>query len=289
MRPIEIGRGGFLRYLLLPHGAKMQRLSPASHARLDTINRTANASHYSGAGAIEYDRAHRYAEAEQHEYPAAALVETVWAPGGYGRVLELGSGTGYFTVRLARRAECVVAVEPVPDMQKVLRERCRAEGVSNVEILDAPAAALGTRVARGSMDSAVIVQALHHFHRRPEVFAALGAAVRPGGRLYLLEPHHNARRVARLLRKWVTTYRRPAYWRDERKWATHDFLTCGDVRALCRHGGFTDVRIHGYWLPLFRRLVPDGPRRFALERRLGRVPGLRHLSLVLAVEARRVV
>ncbi|PYQ07525.1 MAG: hypothetical protein DMF83_09235 [Acidobacteria bacterium] len=284
---IEIARRHYLLYLLLPHWAKVALLSPGSQARLDRINLAFNDALYSGEGAVGYDRIHRYAAEEAHEYPARALIEEVWAPEDYGRALELGAGSGYFTAAIARRAESVVAVEPVADMRTVIERRCREAGLRNVTTLAATAFELAGRVADASIDTALVLQSLHHFHRRPEVFAALGRVVRPGGRLYLVEPHHNLRRVARLLRKYATTYRRPSFWGDERNWATHDFLTRGELRTLCRHGGFSDVRITGYWIPFSRRLVPEPRRRFDAEHRLGRLPLVRHLAAVLAVEARR--
>jgi len=284
---IEIGRRNYLLYLLLPHRLKVALLSPASREKLDRINRGFNEALYSGEGAAAYDRIHRYTEEEQHEYPSRALVADVWAPRGYGRALELGAGSGFFTALIARRATSVVAVEPVPDMRRVLSERCRAEGLDNVRIVGASAFDLASHVAAGSMDSALVIQSLHHFHRRDEVFAALGRALRPGGRLYMVEPHHNLRRAARLLRKYLTVYRAPEFWMNERNWATHDFLTRGEVRGLCRLAGFQDVRIAGYWIPYSRRLILDPERRFRVERRLGRWPVLRHFAAVLAVEARR--
>ena len=188
---------------------------------------------------------------------------------------------------IARRAKSVLAAEPVPDMQRTLRARCRAEGANNVEVLETSVFGLREHVPDRSIDSALILQSLHHLHRREEVFAALGAVVRPGGRLFLVEPHHNTRRAARLFRAYIAEYRKPAFRSDERNWATHDFLTRREIRALCRRGGFEDVRITGYWIPFSRRILLDPRRRFHLERRLGTIPGLRHVAAVLAVEARR--
>src|SRR5256884_1475898 len=163
---------------------------------------------------------------------------------------------------------------------------CRAGGLPSVRPVAGPAFALGAGGPDAAIAPALVLQSLPHFHRRSEVFAALGRVVRPGGRLYLVEPHHNLRRVARLLRKYATTYRRPSFWGDERNWATHDFLTRGELRTLCRHGGFGDVRITGYWIPFSRRLVPEPRRRFDAEHRPGRLPLVRHPAAVLAVEAR---
>jgi len=287
MALIEIGRRNYLLYLVLPHPVKMALLSKASRAKLDAINRLFNETVYSGEGAAKYDQLHRYAEAEQHDHPCRTLIEHVWAPEGYGRALDLGAGSGYFTTMIARRAQSVIAVEPVPDMQRTLRARCAAEGVHNVEVLETSVFDLCAHLPDRSVDSALILQSLHHFHRRDEVFAALGAVVRPGGRLFLVEPHHNARRAARLFRAYLSDYRAPAFRSDERNWATHDFLTRREIRALCRRGGFEDVRITGYWIPFSRRILPDPRRRFRAERLVGSIPGLRHVAAVLAVEARR--
>jgi SAM-dependent methyltransferase len=277
----------FLLYLVLPQPAKMALLPEELRGQLDRINLAANVGMYSGSGATAYDTTHRYADLDHHEYPAQQLVGDVWPDGGYGRALELGAGSGYFTRLIARRADAVTAVEPVPDMQLVLREGCLRHGIANVEVLPASASELPERLPPASVDSAFLIQSLHYMHRRPEVFEALGKAVRPGGRLLIVEPHHNLRRTARLARKWVKYYRARDFWSREAAWATHDFLTCGELSALRRHGGFEPPRITGYWFPYMSRLQPDMGARFRLESRLGRLPGIRHMAGVLAIETRR--
>jgi len=283
-------KGGPIRlllYLTLPHPVKMALLPAELRGQLDRINLAANVGMYSGRGATAYDSIHRYAELDHHEYPAQQLVEQAWPGGGYGRALELGAGSGYFTRLIARRADTVTAIEPVPDMQRVLQDGCARHGITNVEVLLASATDLPGRLPAASIDSAFLIQSLHHMHRRPDVFEALGRVLRPGGRLLLVEPHHNLRRVARLARKWVKSYRMRDFWSREQAWGTHDFLTCGELRALCRHGGFDPPRITGYWFPYMSRILPDIAARFRLESRLGRLPGVRHMAGVLAVETRR--
>src|SRR5439155_22983042 len=174
MALIEIGRRNYLLYLVLPHPLKMALLSKASRAKLDAINRLFNETVYTGAGAANYDQIHRYAEVEQHDHPCRTLIEDVWAPEGYGRALDLGAGSGYFTTMIARRATTVIAAEPVLDMRRTLRARCAAEGAHNIEVLGTSVFDLRTHIPDRSIDSVLILQSLHHFHRREEVFAALG-------------------------------------------------------------------------------------------------------------------
>ena len=287
MIDIEIGRRNYLLYLLLPHLSKTSLLTEDSRLRLDRINQLVNEAIHSGERATSYDRAHRYEEEEQLEYPTRVLVTETWAPAGYGRALEIGAGTGYFTAMIARRADSVIALEPVPDLRKILETRCQDEGITNVEAVGTPAEALASCVREGSIDSALVIQSLHHLHRRPALFQTLGRVVRPGGHLFIVEPHHNVRRAARLLRHYLTTYRARDFWTDERNWATHDFVTRGELRALCRSAGFEVIRITGHRMPYTRRIVPDPTARFRFERALGAVPGVRHFAAVLALEARR--
>ena len=161
------------------------------------------------------------------------------------------------------------------------------DGLRNVEILGAPATELARHVPAASIDTALVVQSLHHLHRRPEVFEALARVVRPGGRLLVVEPHHNVRRVARLIRKWIKYYRARAFWSNDINWATHDFLTRREIIGLCRRAGFEPLRVSGYWIPGLGRIVRDPAARFRLERTLGRIPLLRHFAGVLALEAQR--
>jgi SAM-dependent methyltransferase len=287
MALIEIGHRNYLLYLLLPHPLKVGLLSSWSRLRLDTINRANNETIYSGEAATSYDTRHRYGAAEQHDFPLRELIEQAWAGDGYGHALEVGAGTGYATALIARRAQSVVALELVPDMQAMIRARCAGAGLGNVQVVGGSIFDIDDRLTAGGFDTAFVIQSLHHFHRRPDVFAILRRTLRPGGRLFLLEPHHNVRRVARLLRAYLAEYRAPAFRSDERNWATHDFLTRRELHTLCRRGGFEDVRITGHWIPFARRILPDRRRRFDMERVVGSVPGLRHAAAVLAVEARR--
>lgn len=51
-------------------------------------------------------------------------------------VLDIGAGTGQWTLFLARRVRRVTALDPSPSMLEVLRENVAAEGVDNVDIVE---------------------------------------------------------------------------------------------------------------------------------------------------------
>lgn len=129
-------------------------------------------------------------------YPAIreALVEDL---AGARRVLEVASGTGQFTLDLARLADEVVATDVSPEMVRRLTARLRAEAVSNVEAVVADAYEL--RFADASFDAAVAANVLHVMETPERALAQIHRVLRPGGALVAPTFCHGATRSARLL------------------------------------------------------------------------------------------
>lgn len=102
-------------------------------------------------------------------------------------VADIGAGTGYFTFPIARRVPDgkVLAVDIQPEMLDMIERRTREVGVDNVTTV------LGKekdpRLAPGSVDLILIVDAYHEFEYPLEMGQAMVAALKPGGRLILVE------------------------------------------------------------------------------------------------------
>jgi arsenite methyltransferase len=102
-------------------------------------------------------------------------------------VADIGAGTGYFSVRLARvvsRGQ-VVATDIEPDMVRFLRERARREQLPNLRAVQAPPTASG--LAAQSVDRILVVNVWHHLSDRGAYARDLAAALRPGGRLFVVD------------------------------------------------------------------------------------------------------
>ena len=76
-----------------------------------------------------------------------------------GTALEVGPGTGFYTVMLAEYFREVVAVEDSPRMARILREKLEAARVRNVRVVDADFLALPLD---GSFDVAVAIGVLDY-------------------------------------------------------------------------------------------------------------------------------
>lgn len=103
------------------------------------------------------------------------------------RVADVGAGTGYFTFRLAPRLQHgqVFAVDIDPAMLADLTRRRDSLGVTNVSVVRGTVSDPGLDAA--SVDVALVVDSYHEFSDPEAMGRALVRALRPGGRLVLVE------------------------------------------------------------------------------------------------------
>jgi 2-polyprenyl-3-methyl-5-hydroxy-6-metoxy-1,4-benzoquinol methylase len=109
-------------------------------------------------------------------------------------VADVGAGTGYFAVRLARAVPAgeVTATDIEPDMVRFVNERAHREGLQNLRAILATEA--GSGLARESVDRILVVHVWHHLPDRGAFARDLSAALRPGGRLFVVDFAVAARR-----------------------------------------------------------------------------------------------
>jgi ubiquinone/menaquinone biosynthesis C-methylase UbiE len=102
-------------------------------------------------------------------------------------VADIGAGTGYFTVRLAERVPAgrVFAVDIQQEMLEMLDRRLSKAGIDNVELVRG--AEDDPRLPPESIDAALMVDAYHEFAYPREMMDGIVAALRPGGRVFLIE------------------------------------------------------------------------------------------------------
>jgi SAM-dependent methyltransferase len=106
-------------------------------------------------------------------------------------VADIGAGTGYFTVRLARdaAARIVYAVDIEPAMVDYVRQRSEEAGLGHVVgvVADPDSPNLPAPV-----DLVLIVNTYHHIPNRVAYFTALREELAPGGRIAIIDPRKGA-------------------------------------------------------------------------------------------------
>lgn len=97
-------------------------------------------------------------------------------------VADIGSGTGYFSARLAHFVPKgrVYGVDVEPEMVKYLRDRAKREGLSNIT---AVAGEPGEPRLPERVDVILMVDVLHHITDRKRYLRKLRDSLNPGGRV----------------------------------------------------------------------------------------------------------
>lgn len=105
-------------------------------------------------------------------------------------VADLGAGSGYFTVRLARAvgpAGKVYAIDIDPKLLEHINRRAEEDKLENIEtILASPD---DPKLGSSSVDLILICDVLHHIPHRDKYYPLLYRALRPGGRLVNIDFH----------------------------------------------------------------------------------------------------
>jgi ubiquinone/menaquinone biosynthesis C-methylase UbiE len=98
-------------------------------------------------------------------------------------VCDVGAGSGYFTLRLARAVGPtgkVFAIDAEPRILDVLRARLAEAALENVVPI---LAADGAGLPPAPVDRVLLVNAFHHLSDRVQYLRALAGCLRPGGRI----------------------------------------------------------------------------------------------------------
>lgn len=121
----------------------------------------------------------------QEEQPDAVVANMGLAPDHV--VADIGAGSGYFSFRIARLVPegKVLAVDIQPEMLALIEQQKAINKVTNIE------GVLGTiddpNLPPNSIDSAIMVDAYHEFSHPFEMINGIYNALKPGGRIFLIE------------------------------------------------------------------------------------------------------
>lgn len=177
---------------------------------------------------------------------ALGLVDTHCPPGG--TVMDIGGGTGFFTMCVAALGRKAVLVDDFGDDS--LHEDAdyvKALRGAGVEVLNRDVIALGLGWPENSVDLITSFDSMEHWHASPKaLFAEVMTVLRPGGWFLLGVPNaHN-------LRKRIETPLGRAKWSQMADWYEKPVFRghvrepdVADLRYIAADMGLTDVTIMG--------------------------------------------
>jgi len=125
-------------------------------------------------------------EREQEEAPSKAIAALNIRPGEV--IADIGAGSGYYTLRLADVVGArgrVYATDIQREMLALIKKKIDARATGNVELV------LGTetdaRLPAAAIDLALMVDVYHELAQPQTFLRSLAAALKPDGRLVLIE------------------------------------------------------------------------------------------------------
>lgn len=122
---------------------------------------------------------------EDEEAPSKALAMMELVPSAV--VADIGAGSGYYSFRIAPKIPLgkVMAVDIQQEMLDFLKKRSAELGITNV--VPHLGKMDGIELPEATLDAALMVDAYHEFSEPAEMLASIFKALKPGGRIFLLE------------------------------------------------------------------------------------------------------
>jgi precorrin-6B methylase 2 len=187
MRPPRVGIAARLGHLariatlgLVAVAASIALVAQSPGVHPISGRRYAGVMGYQGAPWLERS------ERTEEEAPDHAL-DVLAIPRG-AAVADIGAGSGFITVRLAARvgpSGMVYANDLQPQMLEILRRRLAREGIANVTLVQG--AVDDPRLPDAAIDLELMVDVYHELSQPQAMLRHLRGALKPGGRLVLLE------------------------------------------------------------------------------------------------------
>jgi predicted methyltransferase len=116
---------------------------------------------------------------------------------------DIGAGTGLFTPMFSKAVGPqgkVMAVDITPGFLELIRSRAEKSGLKNVETVLCPDDSVG--LEPNSIDVAFVCDTYHHFEYPKATLASIHAALKPGGRLVIVD----FLRIEGVTREWLLNH-----------------------------------------------------------------------------------
>jgi peptidoglycan/xylan/chitin deacetylase (PgdA/CDA1 family)/SAM-dependent methyltransferase len=165
------------------------------------------------------------------------------------RVIEIGAGTGLFTLAIARRCREVTAVDLSPGMLEILERKAAGEGLGNIRTIAGNAE---TMALEGSYTVACAFSSLEYLTDLRAFFRRLADHIEPGGTLYFITARPS---LFRLFSQIGNAMRQGLWLKAHSR---------REIEAILSASGFEEIRIGSH---LFKSWVSGGILLEAVARR----------------------
>ena len=100
-------------------------------------------------------------------------------------IMDIGAGSGYFSVKLAEKGAKVIAADVDDEFQAFIKSRIGQDGLKNIQTRKIPYDSPGLK--DGEVDMVFIVNTYHHIENRTEYFSKVKAGTQAEGELIIID------------------------------------------------------------------------------------------------------
>jgi len=101
------------------------------------------------------------------------------------KIMDIGAGSGYFSVKLAKKGAKVIAADVNDEFQQYLKSRIEENNIKNIELRKIPYD--GPSLKNNEVDMVLIVNTYHHIENRSDYFSKVEKGLKPTGELVVID------------------------------------------------------------------------------------------------------
>jgi len=122
-----------------------------------------------------------------YKYSIRPFFDRLAASGKKRKALDLGCGTGFLALAMAKQGFCVTAVDHSPQMIEFAKNKAKAAGLSSLISFE-EGSAENLSFKDGQFDCVTCAGLLHHMEKMSPVIEEMIRILKNGGLFYILEP-----------------------------------------------------------------------------------------------------
>jgi cyclopropane fatty-acyl-phospholipid synthase-like methyltransferase len=163
------------------HDSIQGKNNHGSHQKADSSKTANDHMHRS----TTQDLIERFESPERDAYQKPEIVLEYLGDIKGKKIMDIGAGSGYFSVKLAENGANVIAADVSDEFQDALKIRIDENNLENIELRKIPYDS--PDLADQEVDMVLIVNTYHHIENRIDYFSKVKKGIKPGGELVVID------------------------------------------------------------------------------------------------------
>jgi 2-polyprenyl-3-methyl-5-hydroxy-6-metoxy-1,4-benzoquinol methylase len=154
------------------------------HHKNEVKDSTKTANKYMNQSSTE-DLIKRFESTERDAYQQPEKVLNYLGNLNKIKVMDIGAGSGYFSVKLAEKGASVIAADVSDEFQAALKKRIEENKLKNIELRKIPYDS--PSLTDAEVDMVLIVNTYHHIENRSDYFLKVKKGTKSNGQLIIID------------------------------------------------------------------------------------------------------